>query len=108
MGGKGGDGGNNDDRSSLSTELAYWDISPSGDSAEAASAVFEALRWAEGIEGAIRVYFPELEIYNVSVVGEVVEGEDEEDEYGDNNPLAHALRDRLTRAASGEIVETLI
>ena len=107
MGGKGGDGGNNDDRSSLSTELAYWDISPSGDSAEAASAVFEALRWAEGIEGAVRVYFPELEIDNVAVVGVGGEGE-EEDEYRDDDPLAHALRDRLTRAASGEIVETLI
>ena len=70
--------------------------------------MFEALQWAEGIEGAVRVYFPELEIDNVSVEGgEVREGE-EEDEYRDDDPLAHALRDRLTRAASGEIVETLI
>ena len=39
--------------------------------------------------------------------GEGGEGE-EEVEYRDDDPLAHALRDHLTRAASGEIVETLI
>ena len=41
--------------------------------------------------------------------GEGGEGEGEEEvEYRDDDPLAHALRDHLTRAASGEIIETLI
>ena len=42
--------------------LAYSDISPFGDSDFSDSAVFEALCWAKGIEGATRVYSPEVEI----------------------------------------------
>eukprot|EP00816_Leptocylindrus_hargravesii_P004516 CAMPEP_0196816596 /NCGR_PEP_ID=MMETSP1362-20130617/56216_1 /TAXON_ID=163516 /ORGANISM="Leptocylindrus danicus, Strain CCMP1856" /LENGTH=414 /DNA_ID=CAMNT_0042193997 /DNA_START=394 /DNA_END=1638 /DNA_ORIENTATION=- len=67
--------------------LAYRDLSVTGDSSEAAMRVFDSLRWSELIEGAERVYFPEL----------VVEGE--------SDALALAVKDRLTRAASGVIIE---
>jgi len=67
--------------------LAYRDLSVTGDSSEAAMRVFDSLRWSELIEGAERVYFPEL----------VVEGE--------SDALALAVKDRLTRAASGVVLE---
>lgn len=67
--------------------LAYRDLSASGDSNEAAMRVFDSLRWSELIEGAERVYFPEL----------VVEGE--------SDALALAVKDRLTRAASGVVID---
>uniref|UniRef100_A0A7S1Z841 Threonylcarbamoyl-AMP synthase n=1 Tax=Trieres chinensis TaxID=1514140 RepID=A0A7S1Z841_TRICV len=76
--------------------LAYRDLSVQGSSKEAASAVFEALRWAEDVGGAERVYFPEIP----------KSGEGEGDEK-DDDALSDAVRDRLTRAASGEIVDGL-
>ena len=69
--------------------LAYRDLSTTGDSAEAARAVFEALRWAELVEGGSRILFPELK----SVAG--------------TDALTLALKDRLTRAASGVVIDAL-
>lgn len=73
--------------------LAYRDLSPTGDSDMAASKVFDTLRWSESIDGAQRVYFPEL---NVSA------NDDNDD------ALVLAVKDRLTRAASGVVISTLI
>ena len=64
-------------------------MSISGDGAEACATVFEALRWAESVPGAERVLFPEFATNGAS------------------DALAIALRDRLTRAASGVVLEKL-
>lgn len=69
--------------------LAYRDLSASGDSTEAAKAVFETLRWAEQVEGATRIVFPELQVTDKT------------------DALTLALKDRLTRAASGVIIDNL-
>jgi tRNA threonylcarbamoyl adenosine modification protein (Sua5/YciO/YrdC/YwlC family) len=69
--------------------LAYRELSASGDSAEAAQSVFETLRWAEQVEGATRIVFPELQVTNQT------------------DALILALKDRLTRAASGIIIDSL-
>ena len=74
--------------------LAYRDLSPNGDSDVAASKVFDTLRWSESIDGAERVYFPELN---------VTANDDDNDD-----ALVLAVKDRLTRAASGVVVSTLI
>ena len=68
--------------------LAYRDLSAVGDSKEGAAKVFDFLRWAELVEGAERVYFPEL------VVNEKTDA------------LTLAIKDRLTRAASGVVIES--
>jgi tRNA A37 threonylcarbamoyladenosine synthetase subunit TsaC/SUA5/YrdC len=68
--------------------LVYRDLSPDCDPATAASILFETLRWSETIDGAIRVFVPEL----------VLEGEGVD-------PLVLAVKDKLTRAASAVIVE---
>lgn len=70
--------------------LAYRDLSAKGDSREGASNVFEYLRWAENVEDAERVFFPEIDV---------------NDE--DTDALTLALKDRLTRAASGVVIEEL-
>lgn len=75
--------------------LAYRDVSPNDSSTEAAASVFETLRWSETVDGAERVYFPEI----------CVEKEDEEEE---QEALVLAVKDRLTRAASGVVVDTFI
>lgn len=75
--------------------LAYRDLSPGGDSAEAAAAVFDALRWSERVEGAERVYFPELVAGTASA------------SVGEEDALALAVKDRLTRAASGVAIDAL-
>jgi L-threonylcarbamoyladenylate synthase len=80
--------------------LAYRDLSSEGDSAEAAAKVFDALRWAEDVQGAERVYFPEL-VVSQSGDGKMAAGVGEED------ALTLAVKDRLTRAASGVVVDTL-
>merc|ERR1712224_453227 len=67
--------------------LRYRDLSPSNDSAEAARAVFETLRWAERIPDATRIVFPEL-----AGVGDEADA------------LTLAVKDRLTRAASGIVI----
>ena len=73
--------------------LAYRDLSPSGDAQRAAANVFETLRWTECVEGAVRVFVPDLssEVENKSVR----EGE----------ALVLAVKDKLTRAASGVVVD---
>jgi len=76
--------------------LDYRDLSISGDSKEAAASVFEMLRWSECVVGAERVYFPELIV--VAPDG----GEEVEDD-----ALILAVKDRLTRAASGVVIDTL-
>eukprot|EP00559_Dactyliosolen_fragilissimus_P005575 CAMPEP_0184868210 /NCGR_PEP_ID=MMETSP0580-20130426/29567_1 /TAXON_ID=1118495 /ORGANISM="Dactyliosolen fragilissimus" /LENGTH=456 /DNA_ID=CAMNT_0027368961 /DNA_START=573 /DNA_END=1943 /DNA_ORIENTATION=- len=91
--------------SSASTlALAYQDLSVTGSSAEAASNVFQTLRWSETVDGAERVYFPQIKIYS----------EDNHESNQDNSEIQHddalilALKDRLTRAASGIVIETLV
>lgn len=69
--------------------LAYRDLSKTGNSKEGAVKVFDSLRWAEQVLGAERVYFPEIA------------ADDKTD------ALTLALKDRLTRAASGVVIEEL-
>jgi len=86
--------------------LAYRDLSPAGDPAEAAAALFAALRWAEALPGAdavlladpasvapapprARATAPRADPGAAAVAGAVD---------------ADALRDRLFRAASGRVV----
>jgi len=75
--------------------LAYRDLSEAGDSAEAAQTVFDTLRWAERVAGAERILFPELELSS------------SDDGATDADALTLALKDRLTRAASGVVVDRL-
>lgn len=70
-----------------SDALAYRDLSAAGDSSEAAQAVFETLRWAEQVKGATRIVFPEIQ--------------------GESDALTLALKDRLQRAASGVVIDSL-
>lgn len=72
--------------------LAYRDLSPSGDAQVAAANVFETLRWTESVEGAIRVFVPDLSS----------EKNDKNDCEG--HALVLAVKDKLTRAASGNII----
>jgi len=69
--------------------LAYRDLSASGNAKEAAACVFECLRWSETIEGASKVYFPEINVDS------------------DDDGLLAAIKDRLTRAASGVSIDAL-
>ena len=68
--------------------MAYRDLSAQGDSAEAAQQIFDVLRWAELVEGAVTILFPFLDP-NLS------------------DALALAVKDRLTRAASGNVIDSL-
>jgi L-threonylcarbamoyladenylate synthase len=77
--------------------LAYRDLSEKADSAEATRGVFETLRWAEQIHDANQILFPEI-------------ADDDEVEGGQAcspDALTLALKDRLTRAASGVIIDSL-
>jgi len=76
--------------------LAYRDVSSNDCSTEAAASVFETLRWSETVNGAERVYFPDI------CVQEADQNEKEQE------ALVLAVKDRLTRAASGVIVDTFI
>lgn len=73
--------------------IAYRDLSETRDSAEATKSVFEALRWAERVEGAHQILFPEI-----------VEDEGDTEQL---DALTLALKDRLTRAASGVVIDSL-
>jgi len=73
--------------------LAYRDLSAEGNSSTAAANVFDTLRWSENIEGAQRVYFPEIII--------------DESNVGKEEALVLAVKDRLTRAASGVVIDSL-
>ena len=79
------------------TCLAYRDLSTGRRAKEAAAGIFEALRWAEGIEGAERVYLPEISL------------DEEATQWGKEGDggLLWAVRDRLTRAASGVVIKEL-
>lgn len=68
--------------------LAYRDLSASGDSSEAARSVFDTLRWAEQVQDASRIFFPELPAET-------------------QDALLLAVKDRLTRAASGVVIQAL-
>jgi L-threonylcarbamoyladenylate synthase len=83
-----------------STVCAYRDLSPREDSAEAARAIFEALRWAEQRPSAKRILFPQLS----------AKAEEDATAPEDNRPsdsLFLAVQDRLTRAASGVVISSL-
>lgn len=68
--------------------LSYVDLSAKRDSQEAAQKVFEILRWAENVAGAKVILLPDI---------------DESSE----NALEVAVKDRLTRAASGVTISKL-
>lgn len=70
--------------------LAYCDLSPSGDAKKAATLVFETLRWSENVKGATHVFVPDMS-------GEV-------SDEGEEEALVLAVKDKLTRAASGVVV----
>ncbi len=78
--------------------LAYTDLSSEGNAVTAASNVFKTLRWSETVDGAIRVFVPELALGN------------DEDRGIENNSqdgaLVLAVKDKLTRAASAVVVDT--
>lgn len=69
--------------------LAYRDLSQTADSAEATKGVFETLRWAEKIQEADYILFPEI------------------CDESSADALTLALKDRLTRAASGTVIDCL-
>eukprot|EP00979_Chaetoceros_neogracilis_P012844 scaffold3515_cov267-Chaetoceros_neogracile.AAC.3 len=73
--------------------LAYRDLSTNGNPNIAAANVFDALRWSENIDGAQRVYFPEILVEEENVCKE--------------EALLLAVKDRLTRAASGVVIKFL-
>ncbi len=73
--------------------LAYRDLSAEGKSSVAAANVFDTLRWSENIEGAQRVYFPEIPT--------------DENNIEKEEALVLAVKDRLTRAASGVVIHDL-
>jgi len=83
--------------------LAYQDLSETADSAEATNGVFETLRWAERIRDANQILFPEIS------------DEMEEQECSSTSSMSTfspdaltlALKDRLTRAASGVVIDSL-
>jgi len=72
--------------------LAYRDLSSNGNPTIAASNIFETLRWSETIDGAKRVYVPEI----VLEVDSTTE---------DGRALVLAVKDKLTRAASAVVVD---
>lgn len=70
--------------------LAYRDLSVKGDASMAASRVFETLRWSERIQGANRVFVPDIILDN------------------HEDALGLAVKDKLTRAASAVILDTFV
>mmetsp|Transcript_37307 Transcript_37307/g.90584 ORF Transcript_37307/g.90584 Transcript_37307/m.90584 type:complete len:593 (-) Transcript_37307:135-1913(-) len=79
--------------------LSYRDLSEEGNSGTASQNVFDVLRWAEGIEGAseiTRIIFPEI----------VCDSNANQNTSAD--ALTLALKDRLTRAASGQMIDSLL
>lgn len=73
--------------------LAYRDLSSDGNSNTAAANVFDALRWSETVDGVKRVYYPEIVF--------------DENKVGNNEALVLAIKDKLTRAASGVVIDIL-
>jgi tRNA threonylcarbamoyl adenosine modification protein (Sua5/YciO/YrdC/YwlC family) len=74
---------------------AYRDLSPGGSATAAAKVVFETLRWAEQQPHASLILFPQL------LRGDNNGVDDQHDS------LLLAVKDRLTRAASGVILSSL-
>jgi L-threonylcarbamoyladenylate synthase len=83
------------------TALAYRDLSASGNPAQAAQRVFEALRWAESVPRAQSILFPDNLITASSGDGDDFGGSSKE------YALLLAVKDRLTRAASGVVIDSL-
>lgn len=76
----------------------YRDMSPSADSSQAAQCVFEALRWAERINAEAKfIVFPQV----VPPLDSSLSASFTED------ALTLALHDRLTRAASGVVLDSV-
>ena len=71
--------------------IAYRELSETGNSSVATKSVFETLRWAECVENADQILFPEIL----------------ENEPGKDDALVLALKDRLSRAASGVVIDDL-
>jgi len=89
---------------------AYRDLSPAGNSAEAAQGLFETLRWAEQQNGASRILFPDIPIRG-AVENDNNKNNDDDDKpiiIKDDDALILALKDRLTRAASGVVLDNLL
>jgi Putative GTP-binding controlling metal-binding len=80
--------------------LAYRDLSPSGSSAEAARALFDALRWAEAQSGAVRVIMAECPCEPAAAASI----NDSSGSDGSAESLAAAVNDRMHRAAAGKVV----
>eukprot|EP00977_Amphora_coffeiformis_P004146 scaffold846_cov168-Amphora_coffeaeformis.AAC.3 len=73
--------------------LAYRDLSSTKDSAEAAQWIYDSLRWAEQVSNAQYILFPSLLHDDDSGTGV--------------DALLLAVHDRLTRAASGVMLDSL-
>ena len=77
--------------------LAYRDLSSRGSSAEAARALFDTLRWSEGIAGATRVFIAAIPLPTMSSVDNAAATD-----------MTLGLVDRIFRAASGVSVDLVI
>lgn len=75
--------------------LGYRDLSPEGNPVAAASNLFETLRWSETVDGATRVFVPELVLGSGDLEG-----------LQERQALALAVKDKLTRAASAVVVDS--
>lgn len=85
--------------------LAYRDLSSRGSSAEAARALFDTLRWSEGVRGATRVFIaaipPTSSSNGASITTEAEKGVTVMD-------MTLGLVDRIFRAASGVSVDLVV
>ena len=89
--------------SSLASKvLAYRDLSSSGDSQEAARALFDTLRWSEAIPGAQRVLVAPVETGNKEIIAE------QRQLLEDDHDMSLGVADRIFRAASGVYADVTI
>ena len=86
------------------TALAYYDLSEQYQSNEAAQVVFRTLRWAETIPNATKILFPQY----LSPPPNVDNDGNDIDDDDDDDALTLALQDRLTRAASGVVLQEFL
>jgi len=82
---------------------AYRDLSSASDSNEAAQSIFGTLRWAEQVPEARRILFPQIQQQRVNGVSVSKEGTSSKV----SDALLLAIQDRLTRAASGVVIDSL-
>jgi hypothetical protein len=87
--------------------LAYRDLSPSGNSSEAARALFDTLRWSELVENAKRVLVAKVEGQVTNDI-ENLQVEDKETHYSIISDLTLGIADRIFRAASGVHADVVI